>query len=175
MASLLQNVGHFLVATTLVALASAGPMCPAQPGSAIGTVDIADASTHSTGDCSSHSWGHCDSEFDSPACDEGNIYALDEQFVGIAYRQQSSMPQWDGVYVSSCIEMSFGPEAILATGIRIVGAASDENVCGVQCSGVKHAPRSISSLCYPFEGLRPARLLFNAQQGRATGICKNLL
>ena len=111
-------------------------MCNVAPGSAVGTVNIGDASTHSSGagDCGSHSWGHCDMDFNSPACDPENIFAADNSFVGIAYRQQSSMPQWDGVYVSSCLEVGFD-NLIMADGIRVVGAASDESVCGVSCSG----------------------------------------
>jgi hypothetical protein len=132
------------IAPTLVALASAQIKCPAAPGSAIGTVDIGAASDHTSGDCSGHSWGHCDSEFDSPACDEGNIYALDEQFVGIAYRQQSSMPQWDGVYVSSCLEVSFGPRAIQAIGIRVVGARAGD-VGGSGGSSFKPPERLLTS------------------------------
>ena len=108
-------------------------MCDVAPGTATGTVNIGDASTHAT-DCASHSWGHCDEDFNSPACDPENIFAADNSFVGIAYAQQSSMPQWDGVYVSSCLEVGFGA-AVMADGIRVVGAASDENVCGVSCVG----------------------------------------
>lgn len=108
--------------------------CPPAPGSAVGTVNIGEASAHASGDCTQHSWGHCDEVFDSPACDPENIYAPDEDFVGIAYHQQSSMPSWDNVYVSSCMELGFG-SAILADGIHIMGAASDENVCGTNCVG----------------------------------------
>ena len=109
-------------------------LCPVAAGTASGTVNIGDASTHSGGDCAQHSWGHCDMDFNSPACDPENIYEGDENFVGIAYAQQSSMPQWDGVYVSSCLEVGFGAQ-IMSDGIRVLGAASDESVCGVSCTG----------------------------------------
>ena len=109
-------------------------LCAVAPGTAAGTVNIGDASTHESGDCSQHSWGHCDAEFDSPACNPENIYEGDGHLVGIAYAQQSSMPQWDGVYVSSCLEVGFGAQ-IMADGIRVLGAASDEQVCGVSCTG----------------------------------------
>ena len=108
--------------------------CPPAAGTAVGTVNIGEASAHTSGDCTQHSWGHCDEVFDSPACDPENVYSPDEQFVGIAYHQQSSMPNWDGVYVSSCMELGFG-SAIQADGIHIMGAASDENVCGTNCVG----------------------------------------
>lgn len=115
-------------------LAQAQNMCPVAAGTATGTVSLGEASTHPSGNCAGHSWGHCDQTFDSPACDPENIYASDEAFVGISYRQQSSMPQWDGVYVSSCLEVGFG-DTIVADGIHIVGAGTDETVCGVRCSG----------------------------------------
>ena len=127
-------------------------MCDVAPDTATGTVNIGDASTHAT-DCASHSWGHCDEDFNSPACDPENIFAADNSFVGIAYAQQSSMPQWDGVYVSSCLEVGFGA-AVMADGIRVVGAASDENVCGVSCvgqycgtSGALHIASDTFSIC----------------------------
>ena len=49
-------------------------LCPVAPGTAAGTVNIGNASTHETGDCSQHSWEFCDAEFDSPACNPENIY-----------------------------------------------------------------------------------------------------
>ena len=127
------------VATTLSFLPSVfsqvmDGFCPPAPGTAVGTVNIGDASTHISGDCTQHSWGHCDDDFNSPACNPENIYSPDEDFVGIAYHQQSSMPNWDGTYVSTCMELGFG-SAIQADGMHIMGAASDENVCGTSCVG----------------------------------------
>eukprot|EP01052_Picozoa_sp_SAG31_P041198 SAG31_NODE_6181_length_2134_cov_6.611302_2_plen_319_part_01 len=62
------------------------------------------------------------------------VYEEDGQFVGIAYAQQSSMPHWDGQYVSSCLEVDFGGP-VEGLGVKIVAAASDEVVCGVSCVG----------------------------------------
>lgn len=95
-------------------------MCPAVDGTAAGTVSIGAASTSG------------DDTFDSPACNPENIYRPDGKFVGIAYEQQQSMPKWDGVKVSACLEVGFGA-VINADGMHVVGAATDELACGVSC------------------------------------------
>jgi hypothetical protein len=127
-------------------------MCPVLPGTATGMVDLGEA-VKANGDCGQHSWGFCDYVFDSPACLPENVYQMDGQYVGIAYKQQHSMPQWDGHYVSACFEVDFGGPTT-AVGVKIVAAASDEAVCGVSCSGEYCAT---SGAMHIFTGASPTR------------------